>query len=182
MNSNHNRLHPIIPARQQGVALVTALVLLTVITMVGLASLCTTIVQNKATSNQRDRLGAFEATEYALRAADIVIYRPPSHSLPSGAKACSKAAGAICAANPFEDPDAESKNVDLAAHKPQYIIQYLGRFPVPNPSVRQLGNKKSYNAGSGVIKADYYRITARNGDPGKLKGRSRVVLQTTFRN
>src|SRR5699024_9181572 len=160
MNSNHNRLHPIIPARQQGVALVTALVLLTVITMVGLASLGTTIVQNKATSNQRDRLGAFEATEYALREAEIVINSTPSHSLPMGANDCSKAAGVNCAAKPFEDPEAESNYVYLAAHKQQYLIQFLGKLPVPTPAVRQLGNKKIYTAGGGVTKDDYYRITA----------------------
>ena len=66
---------------------------------------------------------------------------------------------------------------------PQYIIQYMGNFQVPVPSVKQTSCPPGqYGCKTATQTADFYRITARNGDPTVLGGRAYVVLQSMFRN
>jgi len=65
------------PAAQRGVALVVALILLVVITLVGLAAVRGTIMQQKMTANFYDREIAFQATEAALRQAEALVQVTP---------------------------------------------------------------------------------------------------------
>lgn len=66
--------------RQRGVVLVTALIVLVIMTIIGLASINTTILQSKMTGNLRETNGAFQAAEAGLQAGLIYIeknFAPP---------------------------------------------------------------------------------------------------------
>lgn len=191
-----------LPRAQRGVALVVALILLVVITLVGLAAVSGTIMQNKMAANQYDRQIAFQASEAALREGEAAILTATAAlPAPAGFEDCSVPAGGssttppanYCLANPFEDSGVPSNQVvtvddddfdpgSVAAAEPQYVIQYLGEFAAPDVAIHQVGGQSRYGAPPPKKLADYYRITARSGDPAKVGERAVVVLQETFRN
>ncbi len=59
--------------RQRGVVLVTALIVLVIMTILGLASINTTTLQSKMTGNLRETNAAFQAAEAGLQAGLIYI-------------------------------------------------------------------------------------------------------------
>lgn len=180
---------------QRGVALVVALILLLVITLVGLAAVSGTIMQQKMTSNFYDRQIAFQAAEGALRQGEIAAGAMPASTsstfVPaSTVRDCRYNSGNHCLANPFTDPSPSPAvtpttvagglvSGSLAAVSPQYVIEYLGYFPAPPDTVKDLsGSKKTpHHAG-------FYRITARSGDPtnANAQNRASVTLQSIFRH
>lgn len=176
--------------RQQGIALVVALLLLVVVTLVGLAAVGGTLLQQKMAANFYDREIAFQADEAALRQAENAILA--STAAPPGAfRDCSPGSGNVCLANPFDDPHLPGGEVTqvgkasfdarLAASQPQYVIEYMGNFAVPVPNVKQLSSCSGYVPCSAITTADFYRITARSGDPAQTAGRAQVVLQSVYR-
>lgn len=183
---------------QAGAALLVALILLVVITLVGLAAIGTTILQNKASANQYDRQVAFQSAEAAMRQAQAAITTATAtQNAPAGFEDCSTPSGTtpvnVCLADPFSDPNknvviatvpaaAYSAGPVAAGIPPQYVVQYMGEFLAPTPKVRQIGGQQPYGAGSPGQLADYYRITARSADPTTVSGRAIVTLQSTFRN
>lgn len=199
----HSRHHVPGPATQRGAALLVALILLVVITLVGLAAIGATILQNKAASNQYDRQIAFQAAEAALRRAEFEIAAATSNAgVPvaqailddAGFRDCSAAYNADplpCQANAFANAGTHITSVPasafsagpLAAMPPQYLVQYMGMFVAPEANVRQTGGPTPYGASRNQDEcANYYRITARSADPSQVTGRAVVTLQSTFRN
>jgi type IV pilus assembly protein PilX len=182
--------------RQRGVALLVALILLAVIILVGLGAIGTTILQNKATANQYDRQVAFQAAEAALRQAQIAITSATaSQAAPAGFEDCSANATPLnnCLADPFADANVTAAQIAsvpksafssaLAASAPQYVVQYMGQFKAPPQGVRQIGGGPAgYGTTPPGAMSDYYRITARSGNPSDVKGRAVVTLQSVFRN
>ena len=191
-------------ATQRGAALLVALILLVVITLVGLAAIGTTILQNRMSANQYDRQIAFQATEAAMRQAAIAITTNANitATVPapagSGIEDCSTPTGSttptnVCQANPFSDTalvtgggaiepvtQADFDAGNLAAKQPQYVVQYMGCFQGPQGSIVDISIP---GAGSGITSDFYfYRITARSGDPTLVGDRSVVTLQSMFRN
>ena len=59
--------------RQRGVALVVAMILLVIATLIGLAASRGTLLQERMSSNAYDRSLAFQRSEAALRAAEVAI-------------------------------------------------------------------------------------------------------------
>ncbi|HEX7325121.1 MAG TPA: PilX N-terminal domain-containing pilus assembly protein [Rhodanobacteraceae bacterium] len=202
-SQSHLGMHPICRA-QRGAALFVALILLIVITLVGLAAISTTLLQNRAAANQYDRSVAFQAAEAALRQGQVAIQNmtgsvgmpvPQATLTSAGFEDCSSVYNTPptkCLADPFSDPNstgyivtvkpAEFNAGPVAAMQPQYVVQYLGQFLAPTASVRQLSNAQHYGNSTQGQLVDYYRITARSGDPKKVGDRSIVTLQSTFRN
>ncbi|RAO75954.1 hypothetical protein CA260_15325 [Dyella jiangningensis] len=166
-------------------ALIVALVLLVVITLVGLAAVRGTIMQQKMTGNFYDREVAFQAAEAALRQGEADVQSAAS---PSVFRDCSPSSTTKCVPNPFTDSTAVIKPVQktgfdpgaLAASPPQYVVEYLGNFTIPPPSVHQLSNCSGYSPCGALNTADFYRITARSGDT-TVGDRATVVLQTVYR-
>lgn len=181
---------------QRGVALVVALILLVVITLVGLAAVRGTIMQQKMSANMYDRQIAFQEAEAALRqaqnTAQSVSTPVTAATLPSTIRDCSPASGNICLANPFTDttrlPAADIISVDptlfdagkMAASQPQYVVEYMGNFAIPTPNVQQLSNCSGYAPCGQSSTADFYRLTARGG-PTDARDRASVVLQSMYR-
>lgn len=187
--------------RQRGIALVVALILLLVITLVGLAAVSGTIMQQKMSSNFYDRDVAFQEAEAAMRQAQVAIHTAlATTAAPAGFIDCSSPTPGgtpnnYCLSNPFLDtailasyPNAivsvSSTNYNaggLAASQPQYIVEYMGRFSLPTPAVQQLSGCSGYLPCNPPPKADFFRITARSGPPN-TGGRAVVMLQSVFRN
>jgi len=172
------------------VALVVALILLIVITLVGLAAVSGTIMQNKMASNQYDRQIAFQSAASALRVARDRLLSHPDEI----ARNC-RAGGVICLPNPFTDPNLPENSVHsvattdftadaVATGQPQYIIESLGNNwinPQSDTGFNQTANSAQYGVQGKSSTATYYRITARSGDPAKVGDRAVVTLQTIIK-
>lgn len=183
---------------QKGVVLVVALVLLIFVTLLGLASIRGSSAQQKMTSNFYDRQIAFQTTEAALRVAAEFLQNHPSD--PS-IRDCSSTGGNVCQANPFEDLNLSADSLktvprqqfaasDMASGQPQYVIENMGTFADPERNPRSILTANSLQQDSSLGGGgfdqntqtnNFYRITARSGDPSALNGRSMVVLQVVIR-
>lgn len=180
---------------QRGAALIVALILLIVITLVGLAAIGTTILQNKAASNQYDRQVAFQSAEAAMRVATALAPNSPALI----ARNC-QTGGTVCQANPFTDntlPPGSIHTVTagasattftasaVAAMQPQYVIESLGNWtnPSTNTGFGNTANSRNYGVQGAANSAIYYRITARSCDPtnSNCNNRAIVTLQTVVK-
>lgn len=189
----HLRSQSMHPAGQRGVALVVALLLLVVITLVGLASVRGTIMQQKMASNLFDRQVAFQSAEAAMRAATARIAANPGDI----ARNC-QAGGIVCPANPFDDPTLDPGKIipvvsgtavgqfaagSLAASQPEYVVENMGNWYDPSSSTgyNQSANAHNYGAQGTSTTAAYYRVTARSGNPDLVEDRAVVVLQAMIK-
>jgi type IV pilus assembly protein PilX len=154
--------------------LITGLIFMVVLTLIVVASMRTTILEEKMAGNVRDRDLAFQAAEAALRAAELVLTgaTPPTFS----------ASGPYLSA--LNRPDAfwysyvwtagtnsvaYSPTPNGAAAAPRYVIETM-------PAISGAGSgslKFSALSDSGV-----YKITSRGvgGNPNTV-----VMLQSTYR-
>lgn len=183
--------------RQSGAALAIALVLLVVVTLVGLASIRGTTLQEKMAGNQYDRGVAFQAAEAAL-ALGAQEYRDDRSSWddkierpgPNNKLDCSKN---TCAINPEKD-GLDSEWVSLTGFQPldpgnypQYLVQRMGdcSISVGDGFVNVTDKNISGGGGGSSLQRQgtCYRITARAYDPTKPINaeRAHVILQATWR-
>lgn len=187
--------HPAHPRRtQRGAALIVALILLIVITLVGLAAVGTTILQNKMTANQYDRQIAFQSAEAAMRVATALIPNNPGLI----ARNC-QTGGTICQANPFTDSTLPNGSIhtvtagpagasstsataftasSASAMQPQYVIESLGNWtnPTQNVGFGNTANSRNYGVQGAANTAIYYRITARSCDPSSSSCSNRAIV------
>jgi type IV pilus assembly protein PilX len=176
--------------KQQGAALVVALILLVVATLIGLASSRNTVLQERMASNSYDRSMAFQRSEAALRFAEAQI-NATWQIATLGGRDCSSIACPVVPANAFTGTDAlwldVAADFDVndarAPGNPQYHIAFMGTGAAE--AALGAGNAAGGNYG-GANPPDtvaYYRITARSSNPDStvLAGRSLVVLQSTMR-
>ena len=178
---------------QRGVALVVALVLLVVATLLGLASIRGTNLQERMSANMYDRSLAFQRAESALRAAETAIMANWQIATLGGID-CSPTATSACPnipADTFTGNSASWIGVDTAhavnASKtpgtPQYLSQFMGTGAAAGSSLGLESNADFGNYGNGYPPGNvaYYRVTARSSAPAQAADRSIVVLQTTVR-
>lgn len=180
---------------QRGVALIVALILLLVATLIGLAGMRGTNLQERMSANMYDRSLAFQRAEAALRGAEVAI--TASWKITDlGGVDCSPESTTLCDNVPATTFTASDDNwiaVDgyhdvndgLTPGTPQYHIQFMGT----GSSESDLGveaNADYGNYGNPYPPDDvaYYRVTARSSNPADAEGggdRSIVVLQTTVK-
>ena len=186
------RWHHRQPNGQRGVALVVALLLLVVITLVGLAAVRGTIMQQKMASNLFDREIAFQSAEAAMRAATARIASSPGDI----ARNCT-AGGIVCPGNPFNDSSLPAdKIISVAAgtgpgqftasnlvSQPQYVVENMGSWydPTSDTGYNQSANSHNYGAQGTSTMVQYYRVTARSGNPALVGDRAVVVLQAMIK-
>lgn len=175
--------------RESGVALLVALILLLVMVLIGLASVGSTIMQNKMAANLYDRSISFQTTEAGLRAAELWVANNMNASF---IRDCGETSLEDCYANPFTDPNllagtvqtlatAQFSAANLATGQPQYVVEKLGRRSGCGPgSVSQTSINPGPNSAP-TQESEYFRITARSGDPSQIGNRSMVVLQSMSR-
>lgn len=163
------------PRRQQGAVLIVVLILLLVMTLLGLASLRGTLMEERMSGSLYDRNLSFQAAEAALREAEAEIAKSPT--FPTGG-ACNS--NGLC-----DTPDATktdrwrdsaftnwkktSVNLGTLTATPEYIIEYMGKAPVW-PGCDQVVPMSEFCIRS------RFRITARSA----AADRARVMLQTTY--
>lgn len=160
------------PSAQRGVALITGLIFMVVLTLLVVAAMRTTILEEKMAGNARDVGLAFQAGEAALRAGEQVLN---GASLPN-----------FTTTGPYLTVGARNDDYWLstynwatnavvypsvpngAAAEPRYVIEELAAVPVPGFSKK---------AGP-LTETGYYRVTARGvgGNPNTV-----VFVQSTYR-
>ncbi|MGY6519794.1 MAG: pilus assembly PilX family protein [Lysobacteraceae bacterium] len=167
------------PRRQQGVALVIALVLLLVMSVLGVSSLKTSMMQERMSGAAFDRGLAFQAAEAALREGEALLVGPVPPAIPANGclgGLCARPVPAQGVPDRWADPtfagwaDGTTPLGGLIEGQ-QYFVEDMG--PAPNwPGCEQ---EIPVNA---LCLSPRYRITARSGD--ETQARSRVVLQSSF--
>jgi type IV pilus assembly protein PilX len=179
--------------KQRGVALIVALILLVVATLIGLAASRGTMLQERMSGNTYDRSLAFQRSEAALRAAEAAISANWQIALLNGVD-CSPTTGTQCqvvpadafvggahvnwvnVASAFDVNDARTEGV------PQYQIHLIGTGAAENSfGTTDNANSANYGAGSAPDNVAFFRVTARSSDPAVSGDRAIVVLQTTVR-
>jgi type IV pilus assembly protein PilX len=176
------------------VALVVALILLILVTLIGLVAIRGTTVQQRMTANFYDREIAFQSAEAALQAGALAL----ANGTAVIARLCGPG-GTVCQADPFSDSNFMSNSAlvgkiqtvslvefeinDNAATQPQYVIENMGTWPDPSSSTgyTQSANAAQYGASGVSVTAVFYRITARSGDPDDAGDRATVTLQAMYK-
>jgi len=171
--------------------LITGLLILTVMTILGLASMRSTILQERMTGNLKEQANAFQAAEAALQAASTAIAQsdsPPmldawgSGSLVDACKVTDPDGAPVC--NYIETVLADWRS--NATPVEGVPLANLGGAPlqgVPEPAQPRLTVQQRYAApldfesaaqGRGIY---FYTVTALGMGPA---GQSRTILQTTI--
>jgi type IV pilus assembly protein PilX len=189
------------PSRRQhrGVALIVVLLLLLVMTLLGLASLRSTLLQERMGAALFDRSIAFQAAESALREAEIFVAGQAVGSIDpllSGA-AFDCRLNARCESNPFITAPVGVANScafnaalwrtattvsNLQSGTPQFCVEYIGE----RTTDQQMGQQGNLNAnqyggtGGGVVVERIYRIYARSANITTVNDRASALLLSTF--
>lgn len=169
--------HFVAPRRQRGVSLLVALILLVLMTVLGLAALRTTSLQEHMSANMIDRTAQFQAAESALRQAETAITNGvtvPSNGCSAGVCATPVAGAAdrwLDSSFTGWQSSNGTGNRDSAITT-RYIIEYMGDGAYgPNCNVSQSTEASDINCD--MLR---YRITASSAGTG----RANVLLQTNF--
>lgn len=171
---------PKLPANQRGIALVIALVLLLVMTLLGLSSLRNTQLEERMSAGLLDRSMIFQSAETALRVGEGLLAGNTPPTFP--ASGCTAGTG-LCATPDAANPDrwldptftgwrtVTTAQVDLGAlgAQPQFIVENMGTAPSWPLCDREVPVHPR-------CLAPRYRVTARSGDPN----RARVILQSNY--
>lgn len=165
--------------QQRGSALITALSILLIMTVLGISAMSTTALQERMAGNARDAEVAFEAAETALRAAEAFLVANPT-------AAFNDTAG-LFAASATEQwkteanwTSAATASYTMVTTQPRFIIQKITATGAGGAAAASL-EPTSYNSNPPVIAAgaQVYQITARGFG---LSANSRVMLQSYFGN
>jgi type IV pilus assembly protein PilX len=178
------------PRQERGVALIISMILLVLITMVGLASLRSVVLEEKMAANFYDRSLAFQAAEAGLRAGEAVAVAQalatPRHAqalalaVPTSNTQCSTScSGGICSApgtlcegrwniagfTGWTTATGLTLNTQ-AGSAPQYFVEFLGSSFPCDPDQPLIANTCAR-----------YRVSARSQAGAD---RAEVVLQSVF--
>ena len=161
-------------SKQSGMALIISLILLAVITIIGLAGIQTTSMQEVMTANQYDRELSFQAAETALREAEARLRDDPDDFQND----CSSV---LC--NPMPPVNAQwqaaTSNLGGLVSAPQFYIERMGfgtgTATGTEPSQGADSLQYGGSVDTGTPTSAFYRVTARSA---VVDGRASVVLQT----
>lgn len=179
MNHGLQRPLPTPPRRQSGISLVIVMVLLVATSILGIAVLRSSAMQERMSANLRDRSLAFQAAEAALRyAQDRLAAGAWDITLPTAATCtsdsiCPTGTGAgggnpaiVWRAVPDTEFDFDDAGLGAA---PEYWIEYLGNGPGRLESCDNLPIPPD-------CRSPMYRVTARS----RSTGRADVLLQANI--
>lgn len=167
--------------REQGISLLVVLVLLLIMTLLGLAILRGTMLEERMAGNMYERSLAFQAAESALREGERVAsgLRLPPDSPAAPASGCSNGVCSqpdVNAAERWLDPafpgwrDAPIlANASPAPPPGSYFVEYMGLSPTWPGCERQVPIAP-------LCLAPSYRVTARS----TAADRATVILQSNF--
>lgn len=175
---------------QEGAALVVVLIMLVVMTLIGLASLAGTVLQERMSASAFDRSIAFQQAESALRAGEAAVRQNWQANTPKAAAHINcETVGTVCDVIPPNTysgggtgwTNATASTQGTVAGTPQYFIEYMGESTTGDTSYLGFGdsaNAAQYGAEGGQTNGYFFRITARSADPAAVSDRALVVLQS----
>lgn len=160
---------------QRGASLLVVLILLLIMTLLGLAILRGTSLEERMSANLRDRGLGFQAAEAALREGESLASKQPLGT-PAPTAGCS---AGVCATPVATDADrwldsgfggwlAATKSMSLAAPA-SYFVEYMGLAPTWPGCDRKVPV-------DALCLAPRYRITAKS----EADDRAQVILQTNY--
>lgn len=163
------------PARQRGAALITGLIFLVVLTIIVVAGLRSSTLEERMAANARNRVIALQAAESALRDAELRI-RNNAMSLTftdtcTGGLCTLPIAGSAPRWQGYAWTNAAVTSVPTTTvtapgingtNQPRYFIEIV--------------NKPTYS-GTGLCPREVYRVTAR----GRAADNTEVLLETLYR-
>ena len=171
-----------IPAQQRGAALMVVLILLLVMTLLGLASLRGTLMEERMSAALFDRGLSFQAAEAALREGEARVAATGRAGFPAvdtglcNGNLCDMPTAAQLGTGTYvarADRDgahwAAAAAVGALTATPQYFIEYMGQAPSWPKCDSEIPQHAS------CLKSRY-RITARS----TAADRAQVVLQTNY--
>lgn len=180
-------MHHTTPIQQQrGAALVTALSILLVLTILGVSAMSTSALQERMAGNARDAEVAFEAAEFALRQAEAFINGQTN----TNAFSATGTNGLYLASSTpaWDDSIVDNWNTTNQyaypatsfmglSNQPKYMIQLIDTT-IDAPAAQSL-ESVSYNAQAPPITGSVrvFQITARGYG---LSSSSRVMLQSHY--
>jgi type IV pilus assembly protein PilX len=161
---------------QRGAALITALLLLIVLTILGVSVMQMSRVQEKMAGNTRDSNVGFETAEGALRNAEALIRIQPDRPNTCTDNSCAYRTdelgdvanqnSAWWATNGEAFKDGSGSQMTGVADNPRYVIEQIALIP----DVLDGGTD------SGAYRT-FYRVTARSTG---ASGLSNTIVQSTF--
>lgn len=193
---------------QRGAALIVGLIMLLLLTLIGVAGMRDTLLQEKMAGNMRDREIALQAAESALRAGEAQLAQLTEpvftntnglydHNTPAGLAAMQRKKSGVPVTEQVFWQQATSwtaaKSItypfalDDVNNPPRYVIEKLTAAMSTDKSTYTGGTDpnfvKDITAGEpvpelGIIPYPDYRVTARGEGP---TGDAIVILQATFR-
>ncbi|WP_123769594.1 pilus assembly PilX family protein [Vulcaniibacterium tengchongense] len=165
---------PTLDRDQRGAALVVALILLLIMTVLGLVVLRTTQLEERMSANLYARSLAFQAAEAALREAESLLAgAPPAFDDACTNGFCSTPVAADNKPERWLDPGFNAWRPATASlqgiqGRPEFFIEYMGKHPAW-PGCDQAVPIEP------TCLRPRYRITARSGD-----GPASVLLQSNY--
>ncbi len=162
--------------QQQGAVLIVSLIFLIVMTLIGLSSMQSTIVEEKMAGNMRDQSIAFQAAETALRAGELYLGTPilPVFNGTNGfyQPASGNTGLVIWETVDWSDPNQviTVSNLDIAGtiQNPVYILEELAEVSDSTGSLEAALPKISA----------FYRVTAQGFGNSTS---SKVTLQSVYK-
>jgi len=171
---------PLSACPQRGAALITALLLLVVMTILALSVMQMSRVEERMVGNTRDLNVAFEAAEAAARNGEAVVRQQVTAIDCSPSATCKSwiqgsppdlanqtATWWSSNATPFADPAGNAMSGVKASANPTYVVEHLG-------FVRTDGGVET---GVEPVGRDFYEVT---GHSSGVSGLANSVVQTTF--
>lgn len=167
---NHLKRH-----KQRGATLIIAMIFMLVLTVIGMAGMDVTFLEEKMAGNMRDRNIAFQAAEAALRDGEDYLdsqvllpafdgtnglYAVPTDGTKNWKEVIWTASSAVVS---YDGPGFDELSLPAA-----YIIEDLATAT----------NTDSLEVGDPVDKKRYYRVTARAQG---LSDTTEVILQTVYK-
>jgi type IV pilus assembly protein PilX len=164
--------NPLVLRRERGAALMVALVMLLLMTILGVTAMRTTTLQERMAGNLRDSNLAFQAAEVALRQGETFVEQPvlPAFTGTGGLLQVQAGAGQPAFWSTFDWPgnSRAAPAVAYTAAAPRYVLEEL-------PAVPRDGGSERF---ASLPDVGFYRITA-----SAVGGTTEAVtvLQTTYR-
>ena len=178
MKTDPKTLEASVRARKQqhGAVLIVSLVILLVLTILGVAGMQNTTMEERMSGNHQDRFAAFQAAEAALRAGELAIADFPTLSGFdfNGSDGTYTVKSFTGGTNPLYSAnyaiDVSITTIAGVAAAPQYFIELLPKVPLPESSLVVGFQSKPKDI-------QYYRVSGRGtGSSGKAE----VILQSTY--
>ncbi len=148
--------------QQQGIALIISLVILLVLTILGVQSMSTSVLEERMAGNYRDKKMAFEAAESALKAGEAFLSLQTSPPVAnSTATNGIYSFGSVNARSyTFWQTIANQNSLTGLAEGPKYVIEERGELAGGGSNASaEIGAISKSSSGDNTIYG--YRVTAR---------------------